>query len=172
MRYRIRTVLMSMAVMAAAVVGAGLANTPASATAAAPIVEEKSGFTLEPANVGAQSGYVRNSATNRCLEQAVGGAVGHVFTAPCHYGQSQTWTWIGTADYRPLRNLWSQECLDGTQATGRIYTLSCNGGNYQAWYFTPRSEIAQRQSQQCLDSNWEGSVYLSPCNQGNYQKWY
>ncbi|MEQ4725510.1 ricin-type beta-trefoil lectin domain protein [Nonomuraea sp. B19D2] len=179
MRNRIRTALMSMAVMATAAVGTGLATTPASAAVAAPITEipaaqatlAESGFTMEPANIGARAaGYVRNQETGRCLEQ---GRDGHVFTNPCHYGPTQTWTWVGGENYKSLVNSWSQECLDGTSATGRVYTLSCNGGDYQKWrLFSPSGHIIQWESEQNLDSNWAGSVYLSPSNDGDYQRWY
>ncbi|NUW40629.1 RICIN domain-containing protein [Nonomuraea rhodomycinica] len=181
MRDRIRTTLMSLAVMATAAAGTGLAPTPTSAAVAAPVTLTPaaqatladSGFTMEPANVGAQAaGYVRNKATNRCLEQGFGGAVGHVFTSPCNYGPAQTWTWVGGGNYRSLVNSWSQECLDGTSATGSVYTLACNGGDYQKWRLFDTGHIIQWESDQALDSNWEGSVYLSPINQGDYQKWY
>ncbi|TYB57620.1 ricin-type beta-trefoil lectin domain protein [Nonomuraea sp. PA05] len=171
MRQRIRTALISMSVVVTAVVGTGLAP-GAPATAAAPGTETLSGFTAEPADATAQSVQLRNLATHRCLEQAYGGATGHVFTAPCHGGTSQTWTWIGGGDFKSLRNLWSQECLDGTSATGRVYTLSCNNGGYQWWKMYANGQIGQYQSGHKLDSNWEGSVYLSPGNTGDYQKWF
>ncbi|WP_066366980.1 RICIN domain-containing protein [Herbidospora mongoliensis] len=178
MRNRIHTTLMSMAVMATAAVGTGLVPTPASAAVTAPITVApaaqatlaESGFTMESATIGAQAaGYVRNKATNRCLEQ---GNNGHVFTSLCHYGPTQTWTWVGGEGYRPLMNWHSQECLDGTAATGSVYTLSCNGGDYQKWQLGVAGHITQRQSVQNLDSNWAGSVYLSPQNRGDYQMWY
>ncbi|MBG0823327.1 ricin-type beta-trefoil lectin domain protein [Planomonospora sp. ID91781] len=181
MRNRIRTALMSMAVMAAAAANTSLASAPASAAVAAPIAAAsatqatpaESGFVMESVSIGAQAaGYLRNRATGRCLEQ---GWDGHVFTNPCNYGPAQTWTWIGGERFKSLVNSWSQECLDGTSATGRVYTLSCNGGDYQKWSLGEYGHITQRQALQNLDSNWEGSVYLSPqdrYNTNNHQKWY
>lgn len=189
MRNRIRTALMSMAFLATAAVGVGLASTPASAAPVAPITATStaqapladSGFMMEPSTIGAQAGYIRNRATNRCLENGVGGSVGHVFTAPCHYGSSQTWSWVDDpiccdTTWKMLVNLWSQECLDGTEATGSVYTLSCNGGTFQKWRLTSTGRIEHALSSgwqyHSLDSNWAGSVYLSPNNAGDYQKWF
>ncbi|TDC72977.1 hypothetical protein E1193_26595 [Micromonospora sp. KC606] len=137
---------------------------------------------MEPANVGAQAtGYIRNKATNRCLENAYGGTVGHVFTAPCHYGSTQTWTWHTNpiccdTTWKTIVNLWSQECLDGNDSNDSVYTLSCNGGTYQKWRqgSDGRIEHALVSGWQyhSLDSNGAGSVYLQPNNSGNYQKWH
>lgn len=181
---RIRTALIGLAFVATGAFGAGLAPAPAGAAVATPITATltaqttpaESGFTMEPADVGALAGVIRNKATNRCLEQAYGGATGHVFTAPCHYGSTQTWSWVGNYEWKNLINSWSQECLDGTESTGRVYTLACNGGRYQQWrYNSVTSRIDHRNEINvfsALDSNWEGSVYLNPPNAGDYQKWF
>jgi lysophospholipase L1-like esterase len=67
-------------------------------------------------------------------------------------------------------------CLDSND-TGAVYTLRCNGGNYQQWLlkpvagYTSEYNIIDGQTARCLDSNGSGQVYTSPCNGGNYQNW-
>jgi Ricin-type beta-trefoil lectin domain-like len=77
-------------------------------------------------------------------------------------------------------------CLDSNanglgNGVGAVYTLPCNGGNYQKWllfyhlssgYYTLVDEATGR----CLDSNGsaqagQGSSYTLPCNGGMYQDW-
>ncbi|TDC41666.1 RICIN domain-containing protein [Micromonospora sp. KC213] len=162
--------------------GAGLAPAPAGVSVAAPITATltapaESGFVVEPAGVGALAAVsIRNRATNRCLEQALGGSTGHVFTAPCNGGTKQLWYWgAGSGTWTYLINSWSSECLDGTESTGRVYTLACNGGRYQQWQkdsFTGRiNHRNEINHYSALDSNWQGSVYLNSPNAGDYQKW-
>ncbi|WP_018352641.1 RICIN domain-containing protein [Longispora albida] len=64
-------------------------------------------------------------------------------------------------------------CLDGDYA-GRVYTMGCNGGNYQNWYVIDHGtsqELVSAQTGRCLDSNAVGNVYTLPCNGTAYQKW-
>jgi len=180
MSNRLRTALLSLAVAAGAF-GAMLTPAPAGAAPAtappAATTPAESGFTVVPADVGIMAAVtIRNRATNRCLEQALGTTAGHVFTAPCNGGSKQLWYWgAGSGTWTQLVNSWSSECLDGTEATGRVYTLACNGGRYQQWKrdsFTSRIDHRNEINIfSALDSNWEGSVYLNSPNAGDYQKW-
>lgn len=75
------------------------------------------------------------------------------------------WTWVNAAT-----NL----CLDNN-ASGSVYTQTCNGGSYQKWTNQPGSyggdTLTNLATGYCLDSNPGGSVYALPCNGGPYQQW-
>jgi hypothetical protein len=70
-------------------------------------------------------------------------------------------------------DLATNRCLDG-DAQGTVYTMPCNGGDYQNW--TPQQAgggftFKSKATGLCLDSNEGRSVYAMRCNGGDYQVW-
>jgi serine/threonine-protein kinase len=74
------------------------------------------------------------------------------------------WTWRNTATLR---------CLD-SNSSGSVYTLDCNGGDFQLWTNSPLGfgdQIIDKATNRCLDSDTSGHVYTLPCNGGAFQQW-
>jgi len=75
-----------------------------------------------------------------------------------------------TTDARRFASFSTNKCLDSNTA-GHVYTMDCNGGDYQLWEWNIDQSIQNVATGNCLDSNGF-TVYALPCNGGKYQKWH
>ncbi len=171
----------------AVVVGlAALIGSVVTAEAAAPVPEKVVGEATpipgravvqkSTMTVLAEWGYVRNRATNRCLEERPGRVIG-TGSYPCRLDNDQTWQWRYAGDVSgyatwQLVNRSTNNCLDG--ANGRVYSHPCNSGDYQRWIRYTDETIQHWGSNGVvmLDSNAQGSAYLLADNGSAFQKWY
>jgi transposase len=63
----------------------------------------------------------------------------------------------------------THRCLDSNAQT-EVYTLGCNNGDFQDWYWSGIS-LVDYATGKCLDSNAQHRVYAITCNGGLFQKW-
>lgn len=91
--------------------------------------------------------------------------------------------WAARPEAGIIRNWATGRCLDSNRA-GSVYTLGCNGGNYQKWRIQPvgRSTagnlelltywVKNAETGLCLTAD-ASSVYTSWCDANNqYQRWH
>jgi serine/threonine-protein kinase len=75
---------------------------------------------------------------------------------------------------RIYSNLATGRCLD-SNARAEVYTLPCNGGDFQKWLAVAVSRtdvtLTNRRMGRCLDSDAAGRVYTLRCNGGQNQYW-
>ena len=126
----------------------------------------------------ADSGQVRNSGANRCLDVSAqsqsNGAVVQLWD--CHDGANQQWSVTASKQL----SVYGGKCLDaeggGTSAGTRAIIWDCHGGANQQWNVNANGTITGVQSGLCLGTTNNGTAngtvaVLSACNGSTSQNW-
>ncbi|WP_028479779.1 RICIN domain-containing protein [Nocardia sp. CNY236] len=70
-----------------------------------------------------------------------------------------------------IKNQTTGDCITAA-SDGRVIAITCRSGQLnQLWDRQADGTIRRAFSEQCLDSNHDGTVYWLQCNGGSYQKW-
>ena len=104
---------------------------------------------------------------------AVLGSITWALTVPGVAGAAPSPTAARASVNSTFRDVSTGFCLD-SNTNRNVYTLGCNGGNFQNWTYAgsnTTSTIRDVATGFCLDSNTEGKVYTLGCNGGNFQNW-
>jgi hypothetical protein len=105
---------------------------------------------------------LKHEVTNKCLNEKLG------FSA-CSGLDNVKWQPINKGNNKFfLKNLGTGKCLDGNGSS--LYTIGCNGGDYQSWNATavnnaPGRYTFKHLSGKCLDGDG-GSTYFMGCGSG------
>jgi hypothetical protein len=124
------------------------------------------------------SGQVRNSGANRCLDVSAqsqtNGAVVQLWD--CHDGANQQWSVTASKQL----SVYGGKCLDaeggGTSSGTRAIIWDCHGGANQQWNVNANGTITGVQSGLCLGTTNNGTAngtvaVLSACNGSTSQNW-
>ena len=102
---------------------------------------------------------------------AVLGSITWALTVPGVAGAAPSPTAARASVNSTFRDVSTGFCLD-SNTNRNVYTLGCNGGNFQNWVIAGSGgTIRNVATGRCLDSNTNREVYTLPCNGGNFQNW-